>query len=169
VASFTPLQQHLMALGYRKEQPTLVQTGSTLVMRALVENPIADVDGVPDAAWAALFLGEGFDPVDGAHRVALLSRAQGTALASVRLQGETVAGGAGGFSHGWASVHGMRTVQSRRGQGLAQQILASLAQVSLDRGFDKVFLQVEEGNARARPLYQKAGFQTAWRYAYWRR
>jgi N-acetylglutamate synthase len=169
VAGFEPLRQHLASVGYHLEQPTLVQVTSATAMRHLVEKPIADVADLPDAAWAQLFLGEGFDPVDGAHRVRLLSSASGTAFASVRLDGETVAGGAGSFSHGWASVHGMRTAQKRRGEGLAQQILASLAQVALDRGLDHVFLQVEEGNASARALYQKAGFQTAWRYAYWRK
>jgi N-acetylglutamate synthase len=169
VVRFAPLQQHLAALGYRREQPTLVQIGRVVAMRQLVDQPLADVDDVPDAAWAALFLGEGFDPVDGAHRVALLSRAKGTAFASLRQDGETLAGGAGSFSHGWASVHGMRTVLNHRRQGLAKQVLASLAQTALDRGVDKVFLQVEAENASAQALYQQAGFQTAWQYAYWRK
>jgi N-acetylglutamate synthase len=169
VASFAPLRQHLTQLGYRMEQPTLVQTGNALVMRQLVDTTIAEVEDVPDAAWAQLFLGEGFDPVDGAHRVALLSRAQGAAYASMRQNGETVAGGAGSFSHGWASVHGMRTAQRHRGQGLAKQVLASLAQTALGRGYDKVFLQVEVENSSAIALYQQAGFKTAWRYAYWRK
>jgi N-acetylglutamate synthase len=169
VASFAPLREHLSQLGYRMEQPTLVQVGSALAMRKMVDTLLAEVADAPDAAWAQLFLGEGFDPVDGAHRVALLSRAQGTAFASVRQNGETVAGGAGSFSYGWASVHGMRTVLGRRGEGLAKQVLASLAQTALDRGYDNVFLQVEADNSSAQALYQQAGFQTAWRYAYWRK
>jgi N-acetylglutamate synthase len=169
VASFVPLRQYLTALGYRKEQPTLVQVGSAELMRTMADKLTADVEEKPDAAWAQLFLGEGFDPVDGAHRVALLSRAKGTAFASLRQNGETVAGGAGNFSHGWASVHGMRTALAHRGQGLAKQVLASLAQTALGRGFDNVFLQVEEENVSANALYKKAGFQTAWRYAYWRK
>jgi N-acetylglutamate synthase len=169
VASFSPLQQYLTALGYRKEQVTLVQTGRVLAMRALADKPMADVDDVPDAAWAALFLGDGFDPVDGAHRVALLSRAKGTVFASHRQNGATLAGGAGSFSHGWASLHGMRTAMSHRRGGLAKHVLASLAQTAIDRGYDHVFLQVEAENASALALYQQAGFQTAWAYAYWRK
>ena len=169
VASFAPLRQYLATLGYRKEQPTLVQTGHVLVMRQLIDRPKAEVADTPDAAWAQLFLGDGFDPVDGAHRVTLLSRAQGTAFASVRQDGETVAGGAGSLSHGWASVHGMRTVLSHRRQGLAKHVLASLAQIALDRGFENVFLQVEAENLAAQAVYQQAGFQTAWQYAYWRK
>jgi N-acetylglutamate synthase len=169
VASFAPLHQYLATLGYRKEQPTLVQTGRVLAMRLLVDQSKAEVADMPDAAWAQLFLGEGFDPVDGANRVTLLSRAQGTAFASVRQDGETVAGGAGSFSHGWASVHGMRTALNHRGQGLAKQVLAGLAHTALDRGFENVFLQVEADNSSAQALYQQAGFQTAWQYAYWRK
>jgi N-acetylglutamate synthase len=168
VGSFAPLREYLAKVGYRVAQPTLVQTGSALTMRKMADKLLAEVADSHDAAWAQLFLGEGFDPVDGAHRVALLSRAAGTAFASVRQKGETVAGGAGSFSHGWASVHGMRTVLRRRGEGLAKQVLASLAQTALDRGYENVFLQVEEGNS-AEALYRKAGFQTAWRYAYWRK
>ena len=169
VASFAPMHQHLASLGYRKEQPTLVQVGSATLMRTMAGKLSADVADKPDAAWAALFLGEGFDPVDGAHRVKLLSRAADAAFASVRVDGVTVAGGAGNFSHGWASVHGMRTAMSHRRLGLAKQVLASLAQTALDRGHDNVFLQVEAENALALALYQQAGFQTAWTYAYWRK
>jgi N-acetylglutamate synthase len=169
VASFEPLRAHLTQLGYRTEQPTLVLTGSVLAMRKMADKLLAEVADAPDAAWAQLFLGEGFDPVDGAHRVALLSRAKGTAFASLLENGEAVAGGAGSFSHGWASVHGMRTVLHRRGEGLAKQVLASLAQTALDRGYDNVFLQVEGDNTSANALYKQAGFQTAWTYAYWRK
>ena len=155
VANFVPMQQHLATLGYRMEQPTLVQTGSALAMRHMADNLMAEVADSPDAAWAQLFLGDGFDPVDGAHRVALLSRAKGTAFASLRQNGETVAGGAGSFSHGWASVHGMRTAVAHRGQGLAKQVLAGLAQTALDRGYDKVFLRVEAENNSANALYKR--------------
>ena len=44
---------------------------------------------------------------------------------------------------------------------------AGLARVALERGFDKVFLQVEAQNDPALALYRRAGFETRWQYRYW--
>jgi N-acetylglutamate synthase len=166
--SFDAMRDALLSKGYRPEQPTLVQLGTATAMRAVTSQASADVASAPDAGWAAVFLGEGFDPVDGASRVKNLSKTPGSVYASVREAGRTVAAGAGAFSHGWASVHGMRTAASHRGQGLAGRVLAGLAEAAALRGIDQVFLQVEEGNVAAQALYQRAGFQTAWKYVYWR-
>ncbi|MFS2049062.1 GNAT family N-acetyltransferase [Variovorax sp. CT11-76] len=46
-------------------------------------------------------------------------------------------------------------------------MLAGLARVALERGFDKVFLQVEAQNDPALALYRRAGFETRWQYRYW--
>jgi N-acetylglutamate synthase len=48
-------------------------------------------------------------------------------------------------------------------------VLASLAQAAQARGCERMFLQVETQNAAALSLYRRAGFTTAWSYAYWRR
>ncbi|MBS0453093.1 MAG: GNAT family N-acetyltransferase [Proteobacteria bacterium] len=166
---FDALADALAARGYESGKPTLTQTGTSRAMLVLGAGAPAEVDAAPDAAWAQVFLGPGFDPVDGASRVQALSRAGGNLFASVRESGSTLAAGAISFSHGWASVHGMRTVQSARGRGLAGRVLAGLAQAALYRGFERVFLQVEAGNAPALALYRRAGFTTAWTYRYWQR
>ena len=147
----------------------LVQVATSKAMRETSSATPAETADKPDAAWAALFLAEGFDPVDGASRVKALSRAQGSVYASVRENGTTVAAGAGAFSHGWASVHGMRTDQAFRGRGLAARVLAGIADVALRRDIDRVFLQVEDVNAPALALYRRAGFETVWSYDYWRK
>lgn len=167
---FEELRAALVQAGYRPEQPTLTLVGAVDAMAAAAGAgaEAAAVAARPDEAWAALFLGPGFDPVDGAHRVRALGRAAGSVYASVREHGATVAAGAGAFSHGWASVHGMRTAPDRRGRGLAGRVLAALAGVARQRGLGRVFLQVEEGNAPARALYRRAGLETVWRYHYWR-
>lgn len=164
---FDGLRAELRRRAYRAAQPTQVQLGPVSRVRA-VSDVLADVDEAPDAAWAALFMGEGFDPVDGASRVAALGRAQGSLYASVREGGHTVAAGAGAFSHGWVSVHGMRTAPAWRGRGLAGRILSALAQAAMARGVTRCFLQVEEGNTAAQALYRRAGFAPAWSYEYWR-
>ena len=166
---FDALRQELTRRGYRAERPTLVQTAAVQAMRGVSVCTPADIDASPDVAWAALFLGDGVDPVDGAGRVAALSRAPGAVYASVREGGQTVAAGAAVFSHGWASVHGMRTDPAWRGRGMAGRILAALAGSAEARGTTRCFLQVEAGNNAAQALYRRAGFETAWCYDYWRR
>ena len=166
-ACFDTLRLELQQRGYSAAKPTWVQTASVQAMRRATAQPIADVDSTPDAAWTALFLGEGFDPLDGASRVKSLSRSTSNVYASLRETGQTLAGGAASFSHGWASVHGMRTAQSHRGQGLAGRVLAGLAQAAMQRGLEQVFLQVEANNPAAQALYKRAGFTTVWTYEYW--
>jgi GNAT superfamily N-acetyltransferase len=168
--AFATLQAGLERRHYAADHPTRVQLGSARRMQQLAASdvPAADVDTAPDAAWASVFLGDGFDPVDGAHRVRVLGRAQGSLYASVREGGRTLAVGTMAFGHGWASVHGMRTGLAQRGRGLAGRVLAALGQAALVRGVERVFLQVEAGNPSALALYRRAGFETAWLYRYWR-
>ncbi|RQO53536.1 GNAT family N-acetyltransferase [Variovorax sp. KBW07] len=170
-ACFDGLRSELARRHYTHDSPTCVQVGSAKQMRQVVApgGALADVDRTPDDAWAALFLGEGFDPVDGAHRVRTLARAKGSLYASVREGGRTVAAGAMAFGHGWASVHGMRTDKAQRGRGLAGRVLAGLAQAALANGFERVFLQVDAANPPALALYRRAGFETTWQYCYWQR
>ena len=167
VAPMEPLRVSLRERGYASAKPTLVMTGSCEAMRGVSDATPAEVSAKPDDAWAGVFLGEGFDSVDGANRVRAFSRAADALFASVREEGKTLAVGVVAFGHGWASVHGMRTVREQRGAGLARRVLAGLALAALDRGVRRVFLQVEEGNAPARALYRRAGFELAWRYVYW--
>ena len=161
------VRAELIARGYVCEQPTLVKTAATAAVTAVTDRPPAELAERPDAAWAAVFLGEGFDPIDGAYRVKALSRAPGALFGMVRDGERAIAVGCGSYGHGWASFHGMRTDLSRRGEGLAGRVLSGLAGEALKRGIDRAFLQVEEKNAPARALYRRAGFTQAWRYFYW--
>lgn len=155
--------------GFRREQPTLTQTGALDGLLALA----SDAEGVsldprPDAAWMAMFLGEGLDPVDGASRSRALARAQGTLFASLREEGQTLACGAASYAQGWLSMHGLRTAASQRGRGLAGRMIRAMALEAQCLGISRAFLQVDGSNAPALALYRRAGMSTAWSYAYWR-
>lgn len=169
VPGLANIQGELTRLGYQAIQPTLVQVGTVQQMRSICQAPPADVSDKPTAHWSSVYLAEGFDPVDGAHRIQALSRSRHVVYASVEESGQAIAAGTAAMSHGWASVHGMRTVPQHRGRGLAVQILAGLADTATAQGLERVFLQVEEANSAALALYRRAGFVTAWRYHYWQR
>ncbi len=166
--SFDDVCTALTAHGYAASKPTRVfVSGATGMLAALPSAGSAELMDQPDDAWRALFLGDGFDPVDGASRVAILGRAQHAAFACVRVNGETVAAGMGSYSHGWVSIHGMRTLPAHRGKGLASAILAAIAREGQSRGLEKAFLQVDASNTGAQSLYLRYGFAPAWDYAYW--
>lgn len=169
VEGLEAVRDALLARGYRFEQPTLVKVGAPAGMIAAARGEAAAVAAAPDAGWASVFTGEGFDAADGASRVAALTRSPDAVYGGIAEAGRTLAVGVAAFGHGWASVHGMRTDQARRGEGLAGRVLAGLALAAQARGIDRVFLQVEEGNEGARSLYRRAGFARAWRYFYWSR
>ncbi|GAC1600483.1 MAG: hypothetical protein NVS3B2_02670 [Ramlibacter sp.] len=165
--AFEPFRRHLDELGYREHTVTDVQLAEAVSVRAVSDGEPGELLAAPTDEWASLFLGEGFDPVDGESRVRKLGQAAGSLFATLRHGGRPVAAGAAAFSHGWASIHGMRTAQDWRGRGLASRVLATLAQAALARGDERIFLQVAADNATAKSLYRRAGFARAWSYSYW--
>lgn len=169
VLGLSPIHQRLRVMGYAPEQPTLVQVGTVSALLALPASVCAAVDTHPNARWASVYTAPGFDAVDGAHRVQALSRSAHVVYAAVHHDEQALAAGTASISQGWASIHGMRTVPTARGQGLASQVLRGLAEVAAQRGLERVFLQVEEDNKAALALYTRARFQTVWRYHYWRK
>lgn len=163
------VREELARRGYGFEQPTLVKVGAPAEMIAAARGEAALVASAPDAGWASVFTSEGFDPADGANRVAALTRSPDAVYGGIAEGDRVLAVGVAAFGYGWASVHGMRTDASRRGEGLAGRVLAGLAGAAQARGVRQVFLQVEETNTGARSLYRRAGFTKAWRYFYWSR
>lgn len=168
VASFDAVRLALQGRGFAPSKPTLVQIGSSEAMAQLPGAMRVSLDASPTDRWAEVFLGEGFDPVDGASRLAILRRARESVFASVEVEGRLAAVGSACFAHGWCGVHGMRTLPAFRGRGLAASILAALANQARRRGLTRAYLQVEAANEKAQALYRRAGFETAWAYEYWR-
>lgn len=166
VPSLAAVREELTRRGFAAEQPTIFKTGFIAELAELSEVS-ARILSEPDDAWSAVFLGEGFDPADGAHRIAALTRSPGAIYGAAGQDGETQGVGVMSFGAAWAGIHGMRTAPAHRGKGLAAAVLAAMGREARARGVERVFLQVEEGNA-ARRIYRKAGFSSAWRYHYWR-
>jgi N-acetylglutamate synthase len=170
VAGLKAERDELTRLGYRHSKPTLVQIADASAAAAAFSGPSAQVDALADDEWASVFLGEGFDPIEGASRVQTLMRAHGSLFARVRDDdGRTAATGVLSLGHGWAIIHGMRTAQSHRGRGFATRVVATLARIALNQGFERMVLQVQTDNATAQHVYARCGFTTAWSYGYWTR
>ena len=166
-AAFDAMRATLKAGGYVPAKPTLVQVAALPAPVAAPAGAHVHVNMTPDDAWAGVFLGDGFDPVDGASRVAILRRARAAVFARAVVEGQTVAVGTACFSHGWCGIHGMRTAPAWRGRGLAQAILGALESQARSRGISRLFLQVEAQNSGAQALYRGRGFTSAWSYTYW--
>ena len=170
VAAFDGLRRELAARGYATAKPTFVQAAALEVVAARAPAQEAVVlAGTPGPGWEQVFLGEGFDPADGASRLAILRRGTHSLFASVQREGRTVAVGAACLSHGWCGIHAMRTLPAWRGRGLATSVVGALLAAARGRGFAHTFLQVEQANAAARSLYARLGYVTAWDCAYWQR
>ena len=170
LSEFARLQAAMSAAGYARTKPTLVQVGDLQGLAAKSGPGSAiEIADRPASDWEQVFLGEGFDPRDGASRLAILRRGTHSLFAGVRVDGRIAAVGSAAVSHGWCGMHGMRTLPAFRGRGFAGAILAALARAARERDAHSVFLQVDAANAPARSLYEGLGFAPAWTYAYWAR
>jgi GNAT superfamily N-acetyltransferase len=165
--AFQPLAAVLTAAGMAPSRPTLVLWGPAAPVAALGPASGVRLSQAPGPGWADVFLGEGFDPRDGASRLAILGRSRDSVFAQVQDEGRVAAVGSACFGHGWCGVHGMRTSPAARRRGYASAILAALAHEARQRGIERVFLQVQEENAGARALYARAGLAPGWLYEYW--
>lgn len=168
--AFDPFRARLKAMCFKGDMPTLTQVGALESVVAALSH--LGTEGVsleerPDAAWMAMFLGEGFDPVDGASRAASLARAKGTRYVSHREGGQTLACAAASFGHGWLGLHGLRTEVGQRGRGLAGRVLLAMALEAQAQGLERMYLQVHASSTSALALYRRVGLDTAWSYSYW--
>jgi len=56
------------------------------------------------------------------------------------------------------NVHDVVVIDSHRGRGIAARLFAEVEAIALERGACKLTLEVLAGNAAARALYEKLGF-----------
>jgi ribosomal protein S18 acetylase RimI-like enzyme len=169
LATFGALRAVLSADGFIARTPTLTETGPLQAIADLTSSITVRLLDAPDDAWSRVFLGKGFDPVDGASRMAILRRGRHSVFAAALVDGEVAAVGLACTAHGWCGIHGMRTLPAFRRRGLATAILGALARDAAAKGVRRAFLQVEETNAAAHEVYRRAGLEPAWCYEYWAR
>jgi ribosomal protein S18 acetylase RimI-like enzyme len=169
VAGLRRTQDALREHGYSPQQPTLTMVGAVGGWAQARTNWAPQLTQQASDEWKAVYLSEGFDALDGANRIRALSRSTCLVYAHISNDSGPIAAGTASFSQGWAGLHGLRTIPNMRCKGCAQAIIAALGKVAVSEGFDRCFLQVEEDNASAIKLYSQLGFQTAWRYHYWRK
>lgn len=164
------LPQALAARGYAPHAETLVMTGSTTVPAPPMDAPIS-ISAEPQGAFDDVLIATATSPADLAERRAIIARAPTPkAFATAIRNGDAVAVGMTALTaDGFAGVFAMRTDPAARRQGLAQAILSHLAAFAAANGAATLFLQVEAANEPAVRLYQKAGFETAYAYRYWRK
>jgi GNAT superfamily N-acetyltransferase len=166
-ASDDPLAKALMDRGYVCGKETLVMTGP--VEEASVDGEVS-VSSDLDAVFGAVFAATATDPADSAERLAALGRiAEPRFFARLEVDGQPAAIGASAVEGDWAGIFGMRTTPSHRRQGYAARILSTLLAKARQAGARRAYLQVEAANVGAIPIYQRAGFEVAYRYDYWTR
>lgn len=168
VPGLVALHAALTELGFKPYQPTLTMVAKTSSLALKAPEWRVECNAHPTDAWKSVYLAADFDPVDGANRVRALSRGKHAAYAWIADDSGPIAAGVASFSHGWCSFHGLRTLARLRRKGLAQALMQTFVTQASQRGLENCFLQVEEANSGAVALYERLGFQTAWRYHYWR-
>jgi ribosomal protein S18 acetylase RimI-like enzyme len=165
------LDRRLDAGGWsRRDGPAIVMTAPPGAIAAAEPGPGASVlapvrvSGEPGADWLGMYHYRGQQLPPMARR--LLMSAPWQAFASVREDGETIAIGRVAADAGWAGITAIETDPRHRRRGLATAVTAALATLAVEQGATGLYLQVEDGNAAARTLYERMGFTGHHRYHY---
>lgn len=149
--------------GYGIEAPTFVQTatvdgGSRDAALRLFDRP--------ERAWIAAALKVRGLTGEAAEVFALQHQAVGidAAWALIADGDQPAAVGVVAIERGWAGLLGIYAAKHARRRGLARRISQGLLSHAQGRGATQAWLQVEQANAAALPLYAELGFRTAYAY-----
>ncbi len=158
------LDQRLAARGYTYEEPCL------LLAKVLARTPLPEGVEVSDTLTADWFdiYAEPLNAVRRAAEPAMLARVPAMrAFFLVRRGGEALASALGVVSpSGVGFVECVATRADRRRTGAARVVMDALESWAFDNGARLAALQVVEGNAAARALYERRGYSEAGRYHY---
>lgn len=164
---------YLRARGYRETARTLVQVADTpdVINRS---RPVAyeiELSGAPTDEWFNTYwsveASRGRRDADRAvYQDVLLVSGLSTAFVAARVGSQTVGVAQLVTEQGWAGVQCMATGPNHRRRGVANALLAALAQEAHRQGAQRMYLAVVADNHAATGLYATAGFQTAHEYSY---
>jgi GNAT superfamily N-acetyltransferase len=152
----------LIARGYTLETPTFLQVARTpeLVMPAgvtILDEPNAWLDAALDIRGLKGDEAEVFRAQHRAVRVPF-------AWMLIREGGEAIACGCSSVERGWSGLLGIYVRNDARRRGLAWRVSEALLSWGYAQGARQTWLQVEQANAPALPLYASLGFRTAYEY-----
>ncbi len=129
------------------------------------------MDGECDDAWLAVYRAAEDVPEDNAlHRQAIMRRIPSDAAYAIcRRAGTPCAAGSIVCDGTWAGLFNMATLAPFRRQGAAQAVMSALVTWAIEKGAEKLYLQVMNDNLPAWTLYGRLGFTTLYDYHYrWR-
>lgn len=164
------LDRLLERRGYRARTPTHVMTLAGNLLPGPEPAAAVEVAEGAGAAWReAWFALEGMD--DPAQRALALAIDAGilnpVLTGLVRAAGQPVACGMAVLESGYASLKGVVVHKGMRGRGLGEALCRGLLAAARRASADRACLQVVQGNAAAKRLYRRLGFEVA--YDYWYR
>lgn len=157
------LEAILLGRGYSVEAPTNVMVAELGPREA---DPRVRLSQVFEEAWPLAASRLRGLPANEASILAAQHRliAVPTLWASVTSGDTVMAVGVASVERGWAGLHGIYVGRDGRRQGLARALSASLLSRAHAMGARRAWLQVEQANAAAIPLYHSLGFETSWTY-----
>lgn len=89
-----------------------------------------------------------------------------TGWAMARRGGAPAAVGAVAMERGWAGLHGIYVAKAARRAGLGFMLSEALLGYAYAKGARRAWLQVEQANVAALPLYARLGFAIAYSYVH---
>jgi ribosomal protein S18 acetylase RimI-like enzyme len=156
------LDQMLAGLGYTVHVPTFVQVAE---IGGAPADPGVRITDTPEAWIGAAVDIRGLSG-EAAEVFALQHRAVAVdaGWALLTEDGRPAAVGVTAIERGWAGLLGIYVAKFARRRGLARRVSQGLLAHAHARGASRAWLQVEQANAAALPLYAALGFRTAYAY-----
>ncbi len=152
----------LIARGYSLETPTFLQVAATPDLAMPTDVTVFDEPN----AWldAALEIrglsGDDAEVFRAQHRAVRVP----FAWMLIREGDRALACGCSSVERGWSSLLGIYVHKDARRRGLARRMTEALLSWGRAKGAAQTWLQVEQANAPALPLYANLGFRTAYEY-----